>query len=345
MMECLIGFVLLMPLAKAPARIDFPLQDLQGTWHTLHQNDMRRTRVFIFLGTECPIANGTLPALNTLAKKLRVEKAPVDLFGVIADRSVTRAAAAKHFAEFRTDFPILWDGSELLQSVLKPTHVPEAFVLTELGTLAYRGAVNNQWQSLGRRRPQADAHYLDDAIGAVLAGKPVALARTKPVGCFIEQAIGDARQLSYHRDVAGILQSRCQTCHRPGQVAPFVLMNYDDAAKRARQIARVIDEQTMPPWIPAPGHKKFVGERWLTDRERQILLEWTAGAKPAGDTANTPPKQTYVAGWHLGPPDLVVKMKEPFHVYASGPDILQNFVLPVEIPTDKLVTAVEFRPG
>ncbi len=38
-------------------------------------------------------------------------------------------------------------------------------------------------------------------------------------------------------------------------------------------------------------------------------------------------------------------MQEPFTVPANGPDLLQNFVLPIKIPEDKLVAAVEFHPG
>ena len=53
---------------------------------------------------------------------------------------------------------------------------------------------------------------------------------------------------SYHRDVAPILQKNCQECHRPGQVAPFALLDYSQARKRAQDIAAMTEERTMPPW-------------------------------------------------------------------------------------------------
>ena len=53
---------------------------------------------------------------------------------------------------------------------------------------------------------------------------------------------------TFHRDVAPILQKNCQECHRPGQVAPFSLLDYAQARKRAQDIAAVTEERTMPPW-------------------------------------------------------------------------------------------------
>src|SRR5277367_4000390 len=53
---------------------------------------------------------------------------------------------------------------------------------------------------------------------------------------------------TYHKDVAAILQKNCQECHRPGQVAPFSLLTYEQARKRGTDISHVSGERTMPPW-------------------------------------------------------------------------------------------------
>ena len=42
--------------------------------------------------------------------------------------------------------------------------------------------------------------------------------------------------VTYHRDVEPILQQRCQSCHRPGQVAPFSLLTYRDARNWSAEI-------------------------------------------------------------------------------------------------------------
>ncbi len=332
--------------ADRPA-ITFSLTDLQGATHGLDQNDDRRVRAFVFLSTECPISNGYLTLLSEIRTKITRTGKGVEIFGVVSDPTVTRTAAAKHFGEFRTDFPILFDASGLLADVLQPSHVPESFVLDGDGNLVYRGAIDNAWEAIGRRRPQAEQTYLLNAVLAAVEGKPVAVSKTEPVGCLIEAIPqeGSTAPVTYTRDVAPIIHARCLNCHRQGQVAPFALESYEQVAKRAKQIVRVTQDRIMPPWIPAPGHDKFVGERWLTARELELLDAWAETGRTQGDQADLPPAPKFAEGWRLGQPDLIVKMAEPFTVPANGPDLLQNFVIPIEITEDKLVAAIEFHPG
>jgi hypothetical protein len=123
------------------------------------------------------------------------------------------------------------------------------------------------------------------------------------------------------------------------------LANHDQVAKRAGQIVTVTQSRTMPPWIPSPGHEKFVGERWLTDRELWLIKSWAESGRSRGDDADLPPTPRFAEGWRLGNPDLIVRMAEPFTVPADGPDLLHNFVIPLPLDEDKLVAAVEFHPG
>lgn len=334
------------PTSKsARPSVAFSVIDLRGETHNLDQNDGRRVRTFVFLSTECPISNGYLKTLNDLHSRFSTKEA--ELLGVIADPSVSRAQAEKHFREFKTGFPVLFDSSGLLQDVFKPTHVPEAFVLDRDGDLVYRGAVDNAWEAIGRRRPKAEIEFLADAIAAAVSGRKPPLAETKPMGCFIETPPqGDVRaKVTYARDIAPVVQVRCLNCHREGQVAPFALADYEQTAKRAKQIVRVTQERIMPPWIPSPGHEKFVAERWLTDRELNLFKAWEQTGRAKGDDADLPPAPKFAEGWRLGQPDLIVKMPEPFTVPADGPDLLQNFVIPLDVAEDRLVAAMEFHPG
>ncbi|MFO0880277.1 MAG: redoxin domain-containing protein [Gemmataceae bacterium] len=330
--------------ARRPV-LQMTVSDLEGRPHELGQNDQRRVRVVVFLSPECPISNGYTGTLNALRHKWAGQ--PVDLLGVVSDPAVRRARAKEHFAEYRATFPVLFDASGLLRGELKPTHMPEAFVLDRDGRLVYRGAIDNAWVDLGRRRPQAEKRYVADAVTAALAGKPVTVTQTTPVGCLVEAAPekGVRAKVTYTRDIAPILFGRCLNCHRTGQVAPFPLASYDDAARRAKQIVRVTQERIMPPWIPAAGHEKFVGERWLTERELGLLRTWAETGRARGEESDLPPAPKFAEGWQLGKPDLVLRMREPFTVPADGPDLLHNFVIPIDIPGDRLVAAMEFRPG
>jgi Flp pilus assembly protein TadD len=151
--------------------------------------------------------------------------------------------------------------------------------------------------------------------------------------------------VTFTRDVAPIVFSRCTPCHRPGEVGPFTLLTYDDVKKRARQIADLTAARVMPPWPPEPGHGDFAGERRLTNAEIATIQRWVAGGAPEGDPRDLPPTPTWREGWQLGEPDLVVRMPEPYAVQADGPDVFRKFVIPIPTTGTQYVRAIEFRPG
>src|SRR5712692_8496651 len=80
--------------------------------------------------------------------------------------------------------------------------------------------------------------------------------------------------VTYHREIAPILFRYCAPCHRPGESGPFPLLTYDDARRRASQIAIVTRRRYMPPWLPEPGYGAFIGERRLSDAQIRSIEEW-----------------------------------------------------------------------
>lgn len=332
-------------VSTEPIDFTFDLQSLDGEVHALSQNDKQHSRVFVFLSPSCPISNAYTQELNRLHRQ-KVDS--VDFFAVVSDRFETRQESLKHYEEYALGFPVLFDSSGLLASVLKPTHVPEVFVVDAERKLVYRGAIDNAFEAIGRRRPTVEHHYLSDAISSLSRNERPEVTYSKPVGCvWPEVSENDSvAAVTYNRDIAPLLQTRCQNCHREGQVAPFELTTYEDARAHADMLVQVTQDRIMPPWIPGPNStRKFVGERWLTDLELELLKTWVEAGCPEGDSADLPPSPQFAEGWLLGEPDSIVKMTEPFSVPADGPDLLQNFVIPIEIPSDKLVAAIEFHPG
>jgi mono/diheme cytochrome c family protein len=168
---------------------------------------------------------------------------------------------------------------------------------------------------------------------------------TRPTWFVIASALASGAAPTFNTDVAPILYQNCATCHRPGEVAPFPLLTYQDAAKRAKQIAAVTESRFMPPWKAQPGHGSFLNERRLTDAQIATLRDWAAGGAPEGNPAAKPAQPTFPEGWQVGQPDKVFKLPEEFSLAADGPDQYRCFVIPMHLDQDVYIKSFEFRPG
>ncbi len=150
---------------------------------------------------------------------------------------------------------------------------------------------------------------------------------------------------TYNHDIAPILYQNCATCHRPGEVAPFSLLTFQDAAKRAKQIAAVTHLRFMPPWKAEPGYGSFQNERRLTDAQIALLADWANNGAPEGDPAEKPTPPVFTAGWQAGQPDRVFTLSQKYSLPADGPDQYRCFVIPMNLDRDVYVKSFEFRPG
>jgi hypothetical protein len=151
---------------------------------------------------------------------------------------------------------------------------------------------------------------------------------------------------TYHRDVVPILQKHCQDCHRPGQVAPFSLLSYDQARKRASDIVNVTQDRLMPPWHASTSKGgPFRGARVLSEAERKTLSDWALANCPAGEPKDAPAARNWPSEWALGPPDLILELPEAYTLGSSGRDEHRVFVIPSGLTAGKWISAVDFKPG
>src|SRR5438477_10115143 len=88
---------------------------------------------------------------------------------------------------------------------------------------------------------------------------------------------------TFTKDVAPILQKHCQTCHRPGEAAPFPLLTYEQARPWAATMKVVVKQKRMPPWFADPNYGHFANDRSLTDKEISTILAWANSGTPKGD--------------------------------------------------------------
>lgn len=168
------------------------------------------------------------------------------------------------------------------------------------------------------------------ALDAAFARRPEPIRRAAP---------------TFSRDVAPIVYKNCTTCHHPGGLGPFSLVDYDSAKDETDKIERAVSTGYMPPWHAEGPHGVFRNDRRLSDADKQIILDWIAGGAQEGDPKDLPPKPEYTAGWSIGTPDLVVSMPEDFTVPANGTIEYQYFTVPTNLTEDKWVQAIEIQPG
>ena len=334
-------------LAPETARVvrDFNLRDPSGKWRGLADWREGHGVAILFLGTDCPISNGLAPEMARLAAAYGPKG--IAFCGVHADPDVTAEAADRHAKEFGLAFPILLDPAQELATDAKIKTTPTALLLDPEGRIVYRGRIDDRFAAPGKGKGEPNVRDLRDALDALLAGKAPAVAETVAVGCPLPKPAErrESAAVTYNRDIAPILLRKCAGCHRPGEVGPFSLLNYQDAAKRAPFVREMAETRKMPPWKPVQGWGTFLDDPRLTDREVYLISRWVDAGLPEGAPADLPPTPTFPDGWRLGTPDLVAEMPEGFNIPADGPDVYRAFVLPIPKGADLRIVAFEFRPG
>lgn len=151
-----------------------------------------------------------------------------------------------------------------------------------------------------------------------------------------------AQELTF-RDIAPIIRSKCTTCHKPGQTGPFSLITYEDVAKRASFIKKVISTGYMPPWKADNHYVTFSNDRSLTEEEKSKIIQWIDDKAPKGsgsDIGNV--KEAVIPGtsYHR-PPDLVLKAADTFHLNGDNTERYIIFKIPFDLKDSANVEAIE----
>src|SRR5712671_6162337 len=175
------------------------------------------------------------------------------------------------------------------------------------------------------------------ALGAVLAVTPAARAADARV----------AAPVTFSKDVAPILQDKCQACHQPNSIAPMSLITYEETRPWARSIKNRVEMRQMPPWHidRSVGVQKFKNDMSLTDEQISTIVRWVDSGAPLGNLKDMPaPKQwpadnEWKAAKELGAPDLVIK-SEPYTMAAHHQDVWWRPVSDIPLTEPRWVRAV-----
>jgi hypothetical protein len=332
------------PPVSEPRKIPaLRLQGAGGAGIDLHDLKGRPAVVVVFLSFDCPVSLGYASTLNELARLYGPRKVA---FVAICPGSEGPAWLAREAKAARLELPLYRDGRYEAVRAFGASTLPEVFVLDGKFTVRYRGRIDDSYSARLKRKPGPPREDLRLALDDLLAGRSVRMPRTEAIGCPIrrERRPVVSTKVTFHRDVLPILQKRCQTCHRPGEVAPFSLLDYRQAVQWADDIKEYTKKRWMPPWKPT-GAYEFVGERKLTDEEIATLSAWVDGGMPEGDPHHAPKPRKFPDGWQLGKPDMILEPKEDMVIGPRGPDVFRSFVFSPDLKENKYITAYEVRPG
>lgn len=358
-------------LAEALPVDDFALYDHQGSLHQLTRYADASAVVLFVQGNACPIVRNSLAAFEAVRK--RYEDRGVVFLMVNANVQDTRESIAEEAAAFGIDVPILVDEAQLVAAQLGVERTAEAYVIDPvLWRVVYRGPLDDRL-SYEVQKAEASRHYLSEALDAYLSGEVPELRPPQVKGCLVaypdRDAEGETPSITY-TDVAPILVSSCQPCHRPGGIGPWAMTEYDVVRGWAPMMREVLRTKRMPPWQADPHVGSFSNDLSLTTEEVQTLVRWIEAGAPRGEAtadplaealasdqaaappaspadALTTPAQALAAAtrdaWPLGEPDLVIQGR-PQRIPATGPIEYRYDTLRVPFDRDVWVQAVHLRP-
>ncbi len=326
---------------------EFSLKDFRGKPYALSDFKSSKLVVIAVLGTECPLAKQSAVKLQRFADEYA--ERGVAVLALDANRQDSLAEIAAFAKSNSLTYPILKDVNQQVIESLQATRTPEVFVLDADRFVRYHGRVDDQFAVGGKFRKSPTRDDLKLAVEELLEGRSVSVPETPAIGCLIGRAREPKNdsKVTYSNQISRILQKNCVECHRPGEIAPFSLTEYQEVAGWADMIVEVTRTNQMPPWHASPEYGHFANDRRMSEEDLSLLQQWAEAGMPEGNRADLPPARTFTEGWQLPrQPDHVVWMSEkPFKIPTEGTVKYQYFSVDAGLLEDKWLTAAEIIPG
>ena len=152
---------------------------------------------------------------------------------------------------------------------------------------------------------------------------------------------------TFAKDILPIFEKSCQACHRPGQMAPFSLLTYDDTRPWVRSIKNKVETRYMPPWHLDRTVGEYSPDPSLTDFEIATISKWVDNGAPRGDMNDAPAPIHWPADstWQFGEqPDLIIKSPK-IDVPAQSPDMYPEPEVPSGMTEDRYIKWIQVLPG
>lgn len=297
-------------------------------------------KVTLFISTDCPVSAKSVPSLKKLMSQY--EPKGFEFTACFSNAMETTPLVDQYLEDYGLKLDYCIDIGGAIAKTEGVTHVPTVIVNDAKGKKVYQGAIFDN-----RDPSKAGKNYLQQVLSNLDNGKTLKFAKTSTFGCILMP--GDAppalEDVTYAKHVAPILNAHCVECHRPGEVAPFSLVGYENAKKWAPNIAFYTGNRTMPPWKAVPGFGDIDGGNTLTEMQIEILKRWANGGAQRGDAKLEPQLPEFNSEWSPRKPELILSSKEPYRVEAEGADEYRHFVYDPGIKETVYVTGMSVKPG
>jgi len=303
--------------------------------------------VIAMTSATCPVSK------RYLSRLLAIDELPVLLVNPFESETIEGIRAAWPGGANPPHY--VHDRDQRIARALEARTTTEVFLLDRTRTLLYRGALDDQY-GVTYIRESPRRSYLQEAIVALQEGALPRTQATEAPGCELDLrphspslTAASPAALTYHRDVARILQQYCVDCHRDGGIAPFALDDAESVLDRANVIRRVVEEHQMPPWsakpVAADEQNPWANDPSLSPRDRADLLAWLASEdRILGDPEDAPAARLYPERWSIGEPDLIIPLSRPYQIPATGVMPYQIDRVEVPLTEQRWVAAYEIMP-
>ena len=158
----------------------FRLIDIDGSAHTLDEY-AGKIAVLEFWSFKCPVSLAYDERVAALQSRYRSRG--VVVIAVASNKNESPVEVRRNAENLKLPFPVMIDPEGTLAERLGATHTPSVAVLDRDGILRYRGAFDNNRVAGDRGR----IPYAENALEALLAGRPVPRAETEAYGCSIKR--------------------------------------------------------------------------------------------------------------------------------------------------------------
>ena len=155
----------------------------------------------------------------------------------------------------------------------------------------------------------------------------------------------NSASVTFSKDVLPILQRNCQTCHRPGQIAPMSFVTYQSARPWAKAMKAAVASRKMPPWFADPQYGHYTNDRSLQQSEIDMIAKWADSGAPEGDAKDAPVALQWPEGWRIQP-DVIVPgpvMEIPARPKNNVVEWI-SVTMPSGFTKDTWVTSVQIKP-